>query len=78
MSVGWINRTPTIFGICPVLELYHAIVDGGLSIQRSDADCDGSAVELALFKPEWKSTRNFAHFRLNARFYARVLRAHSA
>ena len=26
------------------------IVDSGLSIQRSDAGCDGSAVELALFK----------------------------
>ena len=50
MSVGWINRTPTIFGICPVLELYHGIVDGGLLIQRSDAGCDGSAVELALLK----------------------------
>ena len=22
MSVGWINRTSTIFGICPKLELY--------------------------------------------------------
>ena len=50
MSVGWINCTPTIFGICPMLELYHTIVNGGLSIQQSEAGCDGSAVELVMFK----------------------------
>ena len=55
MSVGWINRTPTIFGICPVLELYLLLSSKLLStavcrFNGLTLAVNGSTIELALFK----------------------------
>ena len=51
MSVGWINRTPTILvNICPVLELYLLLSTAVCRFNDLTLAVNGSTLELALFK----------------------------